>query len=53
MSVLRRKRLEDGSFGELEKVFEGETDREKLERIEREKTEMQEVIDFILMGGGM
>ncbi|WP_102271318.1 hypothetical protein [Cytobacillus massiliigabonensis] len=34
MSVLlRRKRLPDGSFGELEKVFEGETEAEKLAQL--------------------
>ena len=36
MTIMRRKRLPDGSFGELEKVFDGETDSEKIERLERE-----------------
>ena len=36
MTVLRRKRLADGSFGELEKIFEGETQEEKIERLEGE-----------------
>lgn len=32
--LMRRKRLPDGTFGDLEKVFEGETEAEKLERLE-------------------
>nr|WP_259544499.1 hypothetical protein [Heyndrickxia oleronia] len=36
MTLLRRKRLPDGSFGELEKVFEGETDAEKVEQLKRD-----------------
>ena len=34
---MRRKRLQDGTLGELEKVFKGETDEEKIDRLEREK----------------
>lgn len=34
MPVVRRRRNPDGSFGELEKLFEGETDQEKMERLE-------------------
>lgn len=33
MTVLRRKRLPDGSLGELEKVFEGFTETEKVEAL--------------------
>ena len=36
MAILRRKRLQDGTFGELEKVFEGETQEEVIERLEGE-----------------
>lgn len=36
MAILRRKRLPDGSFGELENVFGGETESDKLERLEGE-----------------
>lgn len=35
-AILRRKRLADGSFGELEKVLGGETESEKIERLEGE-----------------
>jgi hypothetical protein len=41
MAILRRKRLQDGTFGELEKVFSGETQDEKIERLEREKNDLQ------------
>jgi hypothetical protein len=34
--IIRRKRLADGSFGEPEKVFGGETPEEKVERLEEE-----------------
>lgn len=34
--IVRRKRLEDGTFGELEKVMGGETEEERLNRIEAE-----------------
>lgn len=30
MAIVRRKRLQDGSFGELEKVFDGLTDSEQI-----------------------
>ena len=48
MTVLRRKRLQDGSFGELEKVFEGETEQEKTERI-GEETEILKDMNLNLM----
>lgn len=38
----RRKRLPDGTFGDLEKVFDGETDAEKVIRLEREKNDVEE-----------
>lgn len=41
MAILRRKRLQDGTFGEPEKVFSGETQDEKIERLEREKNGLQ------------
>lgn len=44
MTVVRRRRLQDGSFGPLEKVFEGETKEEKIERLEREKEELKQSI---------
>lgn len=34
MALTRRKRNSDGSLGEPEPVFEAETDREKLKRLE-------------------
>lgn len=41
MSALqRRKRLPDGTFGELEKVFEGETADEKVARLEAENASL-------------
>ncbi|MED4399760.1 hypothetical protein [Metabacillus fastidiosus] len=43
-AVYRRKRLPDGSFGELEKVFEGETNEEKLTRFEAEKLALQQLL---------
>lgn len=36
----RRKRLEDGSFGELEKVFSFETSEEKIDRLEMENASL-------------
>lgn len=41
MALMRRKRLSDGSFGELEKVFEGETQEEQIERLEKEKENLK------------
>lgn len=41
MAIARRKRLADGSFGELEKVFAGETPEEKIERLEKEKEDLE------------
>lgn len=38
----RRKRLPDGSFGDLEKIFDGETDTEKSNRLEQEKNDVEE-----------
>lgn len=40
MVLLRRKRLPNGSFGPLEKVFDGETDKEKIEQLELENAEL-------------
>lgn len=40
MAVLRRKRLADGTLGPLEKVFDEETDREKVQRLENENTQL-------------
>ncbi|MET3657812.1 hypothetical protein [Sporosarcina psychrophila] len=34
--LVRRKRLQDGTFGDFEKVFDGETPEEKIERLENE-----------------
>lgn len=34
MPVVRRKRNPDGSFGELENVFNQETDSDKIKRLE-------------------
>lgn len=54
MTILRRKRLADGTFGDLEKVFDGETDAEKLARVEAENTElMLAITDLyeIVLGG--
>lgn len=52
MALMRRKRLADGSFGELEKVFDGETSEEKIERLEKEKEDLKsqllEVQEYIL-----
>lgn len=39
-ALLRRKRLEDGTFGELEKVFDGETQAETIERMEEENASL-------------
>lgn len=36
MPILRRKRLQDGTFGDLEKVFSGELESEKVDRLESE-----------------
>lgn len=35
-AILRRKRLADGTFGELEKVFDGETAEEVIARLEND-----------------
>lgn len=40
MTLLRRKRLPDGSFGEFEKVFEGETDSERVDILEAMNAEL-------------
>lgn len=40
MTMERRKRLPDGSFGELEKVFEGETVQERVDRLEAENADL-------------
>ncbi|WP_060210492.1 hypothetical protein [Sporosarcina koreensis] len=35
---MRRKRMPDGTFGDLEKVFEGDTDAEKIARLQEQNT---------------
>lgn len=40
MPLLRRKRLPDGTFGPLEKVFEGETVDEKITQLEAENANL-------------
>lgn len=43
MSALqRKKRLTDGTFGDLTKVFPGETDAEKVARLEAENEQLRE-----------
>ena len=44
MAIIRRKRLQDGSFGELEKVFKGETQDEIIKRFENEKEQLETVL---------
>lgn len=39
--ILRRRRLQDGSFGELEKVFNGETDEEKFGRLDEYSNQLK------------
>lgn len=34
--LVRRKRLQDGTFGDFEKVFDGESADEKVQRLEKE-----------------
>lgn len=46
--ILRHRRLQDGSFGELEKVFNGETDEEKLGRLQSENEQLRADIDATL-----
>lgn len=41
MAILRRKRLADGTFGEIENVFQRETDAEKMTRLESENTDLK------------
>lgn len=41
MAILRRKRLADGTFGEIENVFKRETDAEKMERLESENADLK------------
>lgn len=36
MAIVRRERLEDGTFGPPEKIGQGETDVEKVKRLEME-----------------
>lgn len=38
----RRRRLQDGSFGDFEKVFDGETSEEKVDRLEQESLLLME-----------
>ena len=53
MSILRRKRLQDGSFGELEKVFSGETPQEKIERLEQENNSLIDENSNLLFQGAL
>ncbi|MBG9548361.1 hypothetical protein [Cytobacillus firmus] len=39
-----RRRLPDGSFGDPVKPFGGETEQEKIARLEREKSELEETL---------
>ena len=41
MAILRRKRLADGTFGEIENVFQRETDAEKMARLESENVDLK------------
>ena len=41
MAVHRRKRLADGTFGEIENVFQRETDAEKMSRLESENADLK------------
>ncbi|MEH6944770.1 hypothetical protein [Bacillus sp. JJ722] len=53
MTILRRKRLPDGSFGELEKVFEGETQAEQIEKLQSDlDNAIIELTTLIAMQGG-
>lgn len=55
-AILRRKRLADGSFGELEKVFDGETAEEVIARLEEENAKMagaQAILLFQLLEKGV
>lgn len=38
--ILRRKRLPDGTFGDLEKIGEGDTQEEKFARLEAQNTNL-------------
>ncbi|MED4455890.1 hypothetical protein [Metabacillus fastidiosus] len=40
MAFVRKKRLDDGKFGEFEKIGKGETEQEKQERIEAENAQL-------------
>lgn len=44
IGILRRKRNEDGSLGEYEKIGEGETSDEKVTRLQSELLTLQEYI---------
>ncbi|WP_353096259.1 hypothetical protein [Tissierella praeacuta] len=52
MTIVRRKRLANGTFGPFEKITDGETPEEKIERLEKEKQALEsqvlEVQDYIL-----
>lgn len=41
--IVRKKRLEDGTFSELEAVFGGETAEQKIDRLEAENTRLMAV----------
>lgn len=49
----RRKRLPDGSLGELEKIFSGETEEERLDRLEQENAALQKENATLLFQGAM
>ncbi|KAA0944058.1 hypothetical protein FQ087_18200 [Sporosarcina sp. ANT_H38] len=40
--LVRRKRLQDGTFGDFEKVFDGESSEEMVERLENESILLME-----------
>lgn len=42
--LIIRRRLPDGSFGDPVKPFGGESDQEKIARLEREKEELYETL---------
>ncbi|WP_277679639.1 hypothetical protein [Gracilibacillus dipsosauri] len=50
MAVVRRKRMSDGTFGPLEKVFENEeTPEEKAERLDRENKQLRQDLSIAII----
>ncbi len=53
MAILRRERLLDGTFGDLEKVGSSETQAETIERLETQSRNLMlaltDLYEFILM----